>query len=62
MYTAQIQTNKVILTDTQYKVLTDLFNECHEEFWRISEEKKQAFFTRLYGNANNQVYRRKVQS
>lgn len=39
-----------MLTDSQYKVLLALFNECNEDFWLISQEKQDAFFTRLYQN------------
>lgn len=40
---------KIILTDAQYKALLDLFNECNDDFWLISEATKEAFFDRLYG-------------
>lgn len=43
------ETTPAVLTQKQYQALLDLFNECNEDFWLISEETKQAFFNRLYG-------------
>ena len=39
---------KVKLSDKQYAVLLDIFNELPEEFTRISADTKSAFFDRLY--------------
>lgn len=38
------------LSNTQYNVLLNLFNECNEDFWLISQESRDAFFDRLYSN------------
>lgn len=37
-----------VLTDSQYRALLDLFNECSEDFWLISQETRDAFFDRLF--------------
>ncbi len=36
------------LTDKQYQILLDLYNELTDEFYRISDECKKAFYDRLY--------------
>jgi hypothetical protein len=40
---------KKVLTDTQYKVLLDLFNECNEDFHHLPADTLSAFYDRLYG-------------
>ena len=42
--------DKIILTNKQYQVLLDLFNECNEEFYNLSEEIINAFYDRLFAN------------
>lgn len=36
------------MTDTQYRVLLDLFNEWNEAFHSLSAEVKGKFYDRLY--------------
>lgn len=40
------------LSNVQYNTLLQLFNECNEDFWLISQESRDAFFDRLYDNQN----------
>ena len=40
----------MILTDKQYQVLLDLFNELNDDFQLLSEETLKAFYDRLYAN------------
>ena len=37
------------MSDTQYRILLDLFHEMNEEFQRLSEQTKTLFFARLHG-------------
>lgn len=39
-----------MLTDSQYRALLDMFNQCNEDFWLISEKTRDMFFNRLYSN------------
>jgi hypothetical protein len=36
------------MSDKQYAILLDLFNECNAEFWLISQSTRDMFFARLY--------------
>ena len=36
------------MSDIQYKIVSGLFNEMNEEFWRLSPATQDAFFKRLY--------------
>ena len=36
------------MTEKQYQILSDLFHEFNDEFWRLSPKTLDAFFTRLY--------------
>jgi len=36
------------MTDTQYRVLLDLFNEWNEAFHSLAPHVKDAFYDRLY--------------
>lgn len=38
----------VILDDTQYKALTELFHNCNEAFHMLPRCWKDAFYSRLY--------------
>lgn len=40
--------DRKVLTDSQYRALLDLFNECNEDFWLLSQSTLDAFFDRLY--------------
>lgn len=43
---------KTKLTDKQYQILLDLFNELNEDFFRISLSTISAFYDRLYDKSN----------
>jgi hypothetical protein len=49
------------LTDSQYRSVTALFNECNHDFWLISETTRNAFFDRLYGTGE-EFYKVKMQT
>ena len=36
------------MSDTQYLVMLDLFNECNEAFHSLAPQFKAAFYDRLY--------------
>jgi hypothetical protein len=36
------------MTDRQYQVLLDLYNECNEDFWHLPASTREAFFNRLF--------------
>ena len=38
----------VNMTDTQYKVLLALYNECNDDFWHLPQTTLDKFFNRLY--------------
>jgi hypothetical protein len=37
-----------MLSDSQYRALLDMYNECTDDFWLISQETRDKFFTRLF--------------
>ena len=48
--------SKIVLTNKQYQILLDLFNECNEEFHNLSEEIRDAFYDRLAPSDNKENY------
>ena len=44
-----LEQNKRVLSDGQYRALSDLYNECNEDFYSLSNRTQQAFFDRLFG-------------
>lgn len=39
------------MSHRRYKVLLDLYNECNEDFWLISQESRDLFFDILFNRA-----------
>jgi len=40
--------DKRVLTESQYKALLNLFNECNDDFWQLPQATLDAFYDRLY--------------
>lgn len=38
-----------VLTQKQYSILTELYNELTDEFWNLSDDIQNEFFDVLYG-------------